>query len=155
MRVPRRSALALSIVLGTILGAAAGCTSGAGSGLDGAGTPAGNGGGGGPGSDSPLVGRWRHQLLFVDGMGIVRGSVTIWRFAADSTATKTVIATNFSAGLEDTLISNATWSVTGSSVDIRFLLPDTGTVRFDWRVERIGADTILTLSGTDFARIGS
>lgn len=98
---------------------------------------------------SALVGRWSHQEIF-DALGQTHSSETIWDFAGNGTATRTVIATNLTGGIADAVVAHARWALQGSSIVITFLSPDSGTVIF--RVRIVGST--LTLDGRDFRRTG-
>lgn len=97
-----------------------------------------------------LVGSWWRIVLFTGGDGSTHASETTWRFGADGTATRTVVATNLTLGFFDTVIATADWRTEGTQVVLDFRPPDTGTVRFTWRVR---GDT-LALDARDFLRVG-
>jgi hypothetical protein len=99
--------------------------------------------------DAALVGRWSRTVTFTTDTGI-QSSQTIWEFRADGSATRTVIATNHTAGISDQVAVNAVWRTTGSMITIDFTSPDSGTVQFAFGV----SGSTLTLGGDTFTRIG-
>ena len=87
-----------------------------------------------------LLGSWWRILVFTDDDGTAHSSETTWRFDADGDATRTVVATNLTHGFFDTVVAGARWRTEGGDVVITFVAPDSGTVRFAYRVT---ADTLL------------
>ncbi len=100
-------------------------------------------------SASALVGRWSRIVIF-DAAGQTQASETIWEFAANGAATRTVIASNLTAGIADAVVAHAQWTLRGTSIVITFLPPDSGVVIFNVRI----AGSTLTLDGRDFRRTG-
>ncbi len=90
--------------------------------------------------DALLLGSWWRILVFTDDDGTAHSSETTWRFDADGDATRTVVATNLTHGFFDTVVAGARWRTEGGDVVITFVAPDSGTVRFAYRVT---ADTLL------------
>lgn len=90
--------------------------------------------------DAALVGSWWRILVFTDEDGTVHSSETTWRFDATGNATRTVVATNLTHGFFDTVVAGARWRTEGGDVVITFVPPNSGTVRFAYRVT---ADTLL------------
>ena len=99
--------------------------------------------------DAALLGSWWRILLFTDDDGTAHASETTWRFEADGDATRTVVATNLTYGFFDTVVAGARWRTEGGAVVITFVAPDSGTVRFAYRVR---ADT-LVLDTRAFVRL--
>lgn len=90
--------------------------------------------------DAVLVGSWWRILLFTDDDGTAHASETTWRFESDGDAMRTVVASNLTYGFFDTVIAGARWRTEGGDVVITFVAPDSGTVRFAYRVS---ADTLV------------
>lgn len=90
--------------------------------------------------DAVLLGSWWRILVFTDEDGTAHSSETIWRFDADGEASRTVVATNLTYGFFDTVVAGARWRTEGGDVVITFVAPNSGTVRFAYRVS---ADTLL------------
>lgn len=95
-----------------------------------------------------IVGSWQRVLYFIDDLGFVRSSETLWQFASDGTAVRAVYSRNLTTAVADVLLSTARWQVEGAAIRIAFLTPSPGTVLFDARVQ---GDT-LYLAGQPFAR---
>ena len=116
-------------------------------------TGAGSGGTSGTGGalethDPALVGTWSRTVVFQDAAGNVQSSQTVWAFGADGSATRTVIATNLSAGITDTITSRGSWYTEGSVAVITWLPPASGTISFSYAV----SGTTLVLGGTAYTR---
>lgn len=90
--------------------------------------------------DAVLVGSWWRILLFTDEDGTAHASETTWRFESNGHATRTVVASNLTHGFFDTVEAGARWRTEGGDVVITFVAPDSGTVRFAYRVS---ADTLV------------
>lgn len=90
--------------------------------------------------DAALVGSWWRILLFTDDDGTAHASETTWRFESNGDATRTVVATNLTYGFFDSVVAGARWRTEGGAVVITFVAPDSGTVRFAYRIR---ADTLL------------
>ncbi|HSJ65642.1 MAG TPA: hypothetical protein VK922_17250 [Gemmatimonadaceae bacterium] len=99
--------------------------------------------------DATLVGSWWRILLFTDDDGTTHASETTWRFDSDGSATRTVVASNLTYGFFDTVVAGARWRTEGGTVVITYVSPDTGTVRFAYRVR---GDT-LRLDTREFLRV--
>lgn len=100
--------------------------------------------------DAALVGSWWRILLFTDEDGTAHASETTWRFDSGGSASRTVVATNLTFGFFDTVVANARWHTeSGGTVVITFVAPDSGTVRFAYRISR---DT-LVLDTRAFLRV--
>ena len=104
--------------------------------------------GGGSNASALLVGQWSHDELFTADDGGVHGSRTIWRFDDDSSAMRSVIATDIAAGFADTVTARATWAATGTQLTVTYQPPDSGTVTFAYQVHL----STLTLGGVQFNR---
>jgi hypothetical protein len=105
---------------------------------------------GSPSASSSLVGTWRRILFFNDVSGAALSSETVWTFRGDGTATRVVIARNYTAGTADQLTASARWAVEGTTLVVTFLAPDPGTARFPFQVD--GA--VLVLAGQAYNRQG-
>jgi hypothetical protein len=105
--------------------------------------------GGTPTRDAALVGSWWRIVLFMDGDGTTHASETTWRFDPGGSATRTVVASNLTFGFFDTVVAGARWRTEGGDVVITYSAPDSGTVRFAYRVS---GDT-LTLDTRAFVRV--
>lgn len=152
-----RAATALAVLASAV--AASGCTevtivtAPTGGGTSGGSGTSGAGGGGSSGStathDAALVGTWSHTLVFTDAAGNLQSSQTVWEFRADGSATRTVIASNLTAGIADTVATAAQWHTEGSVAVITWQPPSSGTARYDWSV----SGSTLMLGGTAYARV--
>ena len=109
------------------------------------------GGGTTPATAGPL-GRWVRTLVFEDGWGGYATSETTWEFARDSIATRVNVARNITFGTSEVFVSTARWHVDGTVMTVRYVTPDTGTVRFRWRVDRYADGDVLWLDDTPFVR---
>jgi hypothetical protein len=103
-----------------------------------------------PSASSGLVGTWRRILFFNDVSGAALSSETTWTFRGDGTATRVVIARNYTAGTADQLVATARWAVDGTTLVVTFVSPDPGTVRFPFQVD----GSILVLAGQAYNRQG-
>jgi len=95
-----------------------------------------------------FIGTWRRvdqQIV----NGVPTPVQTTWTFAGDGTATRTVIFVGSSSSA-DTLITTGTWTVSGSTLAVSLLPPNSGALTFIWMVN---GDT-LTLDNLDYTRIG-
>ncbi len=99
---------------------------------------------GGGAVSASLTGSWRRVLYFSDGNAI-RASVTTWSFDGRGGATRVVTAQNLTAGVADAVVSSGTYTATASTVTVRFVTPDAGTVRYGWRVETSATNPVPTL----------
>lgn len=79
-------------------------------------------------------------MLFTDENGTLHASETTWDFAASGTATRTVVASNLTYGFFDSVVAGARWRTEGGTVVITYVSPDSGTVRFAYRVS---GDTLV------------
>jgi len=98
--------------------------------------------------DSRLVGRWSRTVLLQDDVGAVHASRTTWRFGADAMATRSVVATNLTFGLIDSVVTPARWRTEGGAVVFTYLPEGRGTARFDYFLQ----GTTLILGGLGFER---
>src|SRR5688500_3942161 len=98
--------------------------------------------------DSRLVGRWSRTLLFQDQSGAVHASRTTWRFGSDAIATRSVVASNLTFGMVDSVVTFARWRTEGAALVLTWLPDGSGTVRFDYLLQ--GAT--LFLGGIGFDR---
>lgn len=112
------------------------------------GTGTSTGGTSGSGIDSRLVGQWSRTMLFQDQTGAVHASRTTWRFRADASATRAVVASNLTFGFVDSVVTYARWRVVGGRLALSFQPPAAGDLLFDYRFE--GA--VLHLGGIPFDR---
>lgn len=98
--------------------------------------------------DAALVGSWWRVVIFVADDGTAHASETTWRFDPAGSAARTVVATNLTYGFFDSVVVQARWRTEGATAVITYLTPDTGTVRFAYRVS---GDTLL-LGDREFLR---
>ena len=98
--------------------------------------------------DARLVGRWSRTLLFQDNLGSVHASRTSWRFGADASASRAVVATNLTFGMIDSVVTFARWRVEGGAVVLTYLPEGRGADRFDYFLQ----GTTLVLGGIGFER---
>ena len=98
--------------------------------------------------DSRLFGRWSRTLLFQDHAGAVHASRTTWRFGSDAIATRSVVASNLTFGMVDSVVTFARWRTEGGAVVVTYLPEGSGTARFDYLLQ--GAT--LFLGGIGFER---
>jgi hypothetical protein len=127
---PRRRGLAPAVLLATLL--AAGCD--------------------GPGVVSPrnrvpatiggdatvtpsLVGPWRRSLSFTDEFGFAHSVETTWEFLGDGSARRTVISSNLTLGVADSVVTTARWRVNGTLLEIDFVSPSPGRIVIAFRVQ--------------------
>lgn len=106
-------------------------------------------GNGTTGRDAALVGEWWRVVIFVADDGSVHSSETTWEFDVPGDARRIVIATNLTYGFFDSVVTRARWHTEGTTAVITYLSPDTGTVRFAYRVT---GDT-LRLDDREFLRL--
>ncbi len=107
-------------------------------------------GGGGSSStlDSRLFGRWSRTLVFQDPSGVVHASRTTWRFGSDAIASRSVVASNLTFGMVDSVVTFARWHTEGAAVVVSYLPEGSGTARFDYLLQ----GTSLFLGGIGFER---
>lgn len=100
---------------------------------------------GSPTTSPSLVGKWSFTRLFTDDIGAAHLSQTVWSFAANGSATRTVYSDNLTAGVGDVIVTQGRWSSTPTVLSVVF---DGSTTpnRYDYRFEG-GA---LILAGTAF-----
>jgi hypothetical protein len=97
-----------------------------------------------------IVGTWQRTIIFTDDFGFVQSSETTWRFTSDGAATRTVVARNLTTGAFDTVVTQATWTIDGTTVVLQFTAPNTGETRLSFSVQ----NTTLILAGFSFSRVG-
>ena len=121
--------------------------------------PTGGSGGGGDSTvqtnDLALVGSWTRLLLFTDVDGTQRGSRLTYQFASDSTVTRTLVTSNFTLGLEDTVVESGRWVTQSGTVILRFNVgqPSEFASRFSYRTaRRSDGNQILLLDDAGFVR---
>lgn len=100
------------------------------------------------GSIEPLVGTWRRAVFFVDDFGISRASETTWRFAADGSASRTLVTRNLMLGVADVFLAAGRWRTAGNQLVIDLETPSPVQLQFTTRV--VGDQ--LELSGELFLR---
>lgn len=121
------------------------------------------GGGGGDGGDSTtaptfdatLVGSWTRLLLFTDVDGTARGSRLTYLFRADSTFTRTLVTSNFTQGIDDTVVESGRWSTLSGTLFLRFNpgALDERSTQFSYRTaRRADGNLILLLDDAGFVR---
>ncbi len=98
--------------------------------------------------DARLVGGWSRTILLQDNTGAVHASRTTWRFGTNALATRSVVASNLTFGLVDSVVTSARWHTQGASVVIDYLPEGTGSARFDYLFQ----GTMLILGGIAFER---
>ena len=101
---------------------------------------------------SRLVGRWWRLVAFTS-EGASRTSETFWEFHADGFAERRLVTSNLTHGLSDVLVWTARWRPVGDQIEITYVAPPQGTVRFRWRVERQIQGEVLFLDETRFRRL--
>ena len=97
--------------------------------------------------DSRLVGTWSRTLLFQDNVGAIHGSRTTWRFRGDAFATRSVVASNLTFGMVDSVVTAARWHTEGATVVLVYLPEGHGSARFDYQF--VGSTLILGGIGFD------
>ncbi|MGH7663333.1 MAG: hypothetical protein ACRENI_03410 [Gemmatimonadaceae bacterium] len=102
--------------------------------------------------DAGLVGSWSRTIYFSDASGVVHSSRTRWAFGSDGRTVREVTATNLAWGYSDTVEATALWRTENDVVVITWQSPNSGTVRFRYRVEDGGST--LFLGDDQFARVG-
>jgi hypothetical protein len=102
-----------------------------------------------PARDASLLGSWYRIVLFSGDDGTTHASETTWEFEPSGAATRTVVASNLTYGFFDTVIADARWRTERGEVVITYVAPDSGTVRFAYRVS---GDT-LRLGDRAFLRV--
>jgi hypothetical protein len=102
------------------------------------------------GTETSLVGEWTREIVFFDDFGFANSSKTVWLFQPGGSATRSVVATTFTLGVADTIITQAAWEVQGTTVEIEFGEPTPGTITLDFRLE---GDSLL-LAGQSYQRTG-
>ena len=120
--------------------------------------------GGSPGSDDStevsyldpaVVGSWTRLLLFTDLDGTERGSRLTFELRSDSTFTRTLVTSNFTLGLEDTVVESGRWFTLGGNLTLRYNpnQVDERTSRFSYRiVRRSDGNQVLLLDDSGFVR---
>ena len=119
------------------------------------------GGSGGSGDSTPvqtndavLVGSWTRLLLFTDVAGVQRGSELTYQFS-DSAFTRTLVTSNFTQGIEDTVVESGRWTTLAGTLYLRFNagLANESSTRFSYRVaRRADGNQILLLDDAGFVR---
>jgi hypothetical protein len=106
-------------------------------------------------NDATLFGSWTRLLLFTDVAGVQRGSRLTYQFGSDSTFTRTLVTSNFSQGIEDTVVETGRWTTSSGTLLLRFnpgQLNETNT-RFSYRIaRRSDGNQILLLDDSGFVR---
>jgi hypothetical protein len=100
------------------------------------------------GSIEPLVGTWRRAVFFVDDFGISRATETTWRFAADGSASRTLVTRNLTLGVADVYLAAGRWRTAGNQLVIDLDTPSPAQLQFTTRV--VGDQ--LELSGELYLR---
>ena len=98
--------------------------------------------------DPRLVGTWSRTLLFQDNVGAIHGSRTTWRFGSDAVATRSVVASNLTFGMVDSVVTAARWHIEGATVVLVYLPEGHGSARFDYQLQ----GSTLFLGGIGFER---
>lgn len=155
-------AWAIVAVLGTTLACAGVDVTEPESGLPSSGPELPTGGGGGAGGDSlasvfdpAVVGRWTRLLLFTDVDGTQRGSRLTFTFGADSTFTRTLVTSNFTMRIEDTVVQSGRWSTLAGTLYLRYNpgQRNESSSRFAYRIaRRADGNAILLLDDSGFVR---
>ena len=123
--------------------------------------PTGGDGGGGEAdttvrtNDQALVGSWTRLLLFTDAGGTQRGSRLTYQFRSDSTFTRTLVTSNFTLGLEDTVVESGVWTGSLGTLLLRSNIgrPNESSTRFNYRLaRRSDGNQILLLDDSGFVR---
>jgi hypothetical protein len=106
-------------------------------------------------NDQALVGSWTRLLLFTDIDGTQRGSRLTYQFASDSSFTRTLVSSNFTQGLEDTVVESGRWITQSGTLVLRnnIGLPTETTTRVLYRTaRRSDGNLILLLDDAGFVR---
>lgn len=105
--------------------------------------------------DPAVVGSWTRILLFTDAAGIQRGSQLTYSFRSDSLFTRTLISSNFTAGIEDTVVESGRWFTSGGNLYLRYNPGQANetSARFSYRIaRRSDGNSILLLDDSGFVR---
>ena len=108
-----------------------------------------------PSNDLALVGSWSRLLLFTDVDGTQRGSRLTYRFNDDSTFTRTLVTSNFTQGIEDTVVESGRWTTLSGTLFLRFNpgQANESNTRFSYRTaRRSDGNMILLLDDAGFVR---
>jgi hypothetical protein len=87
--------------------------------------------------------------VFFDEFGFLHTSETTWNFESGGRALRTVVATNVTLGVADTLVSFARWRVSGTTLIIDFTAPSPGSITLEYRLQ----GTTLFLAGQEYERV--
>lgn len=98
--------------------------------------------------DTRLVGRWSRTLLLQDAGGSIHASRTTWRFGADASASRSVVASNLTFGLVDSVVTSMRWRTEGRTVILTSVAPGVAETRFEYRFD----GQALVLGGLAFDR---
>ena len=98
--------------------------------------------------DSRLLGAWSRTVLIQDNSGAVHASRTTWRFEPNASATRSVVASNLTFGIMDSVVTAARWHTEGAAIALTYLPEGTGSARFDYFFQ----GTTLILGGIGFER---
>ena len=98
--------------------------------------------------DSRLFGAWSRTVLVQDNSGAVHASRTTWRFGSNASATRSVVASNLTFGIMDSVVTSARWHTEGATVVLTYLPEGSGSARFDYFFQ----GTTLILGGIGFER---
>ena len=105
--------------------------------------------------DPAVVGNWTRLLLFTDVDGTQRGSRLTFDLRSDSTFTRTLVTSNFTLGIDDTVIESGRWFTLGGNLTLRYNpnQPDERISRFSYRlIRRSDGNQVLLLDDSGFVR---
>lgn len=105
--------------------------------------------------DPAVVGSWTRILLFTDAGGVERGSRLTYSFRSDSLFTRTLVTSNFTAGIEDTIVESGRWSTLAGVIYLRYNpgQANESSSRFSYRLaRRSDGNAILLLDDSGFVR---
>ena len=109
--------------------------------------------GSGVSQPSALVGRWANVRYYRDGAGALHSSETRWEFLASGWATRTIVTTNITYGLQDVIVREGRWSATAGELVVDFEPAGAARVRVRWTIDRAVVPPVLWLDDTPFQRV--
>ena len=102
---------------------------------------------------SALVGRWSHVRYYRDGAGALHSSETRWEFLSSGWATRTIVTTNITFGLQDVVVREGRWSASAGELVVDFESLGAVRARFRWALDRAVVPPVLWLDDTPFQRV--
>jgi hypothetical protein len=101
------------------------------------------------GVDQALLGRWSRTILVQGESGPSNSSQLIWEFSSGGGARRTTVITDFELGVSLAEVVPALWRAASGAIDITFLPPGAGSVRYQYAV----SPSRLMLGPFDLERI--